>query len=144
MAYDQKTKPTDISPADFIAELDHKTRKADSEALLALLGDITGLKPKMWGPTMIGFGEYHYTYDSGHSGKSFMTGFSPRKAHLVLYVMPGYGDYADELARLGKHKMGKACLYINKLADVDMTVLEEIVSDGYQKMVEKYGPSPCR
>ncbi len=141
MAYEMKTKATEVEPTDYIAGLDHKTRKADSKILLDMLSEITGLKPRMWGPTMIGYGAYDYTYDSGHSGRAMMTGFAPRKANMVLYVMPGYKDMAEPLSRLGKHKMGKACLYINKLADVDLDVLREIVTDGYNEMIARYGPS---
>ena len=141
MGYDQKTKPSNATPSDYIAELEHPTRKADAEALLSMMTDVTGLKPRLWGDSMIGFGEYHYTYDSGHSGKHFMTGFAARKSNMVLYVMPGYRDLSDRLAHLGKHKLGKACLYINKLADVDVRVLKDLVNDGYQEMIRRYGPS---
>lgn len=127
---ENKTKVTDISPADFIDALDHPTRKADAQTLLDLYKRITGYEPKMWGPTIIGFGRYSYTYDSGHSGSSLASGFSPRKASLSIYIMPGYAEYGDILDRLGKHKIGKACLYINKLADVDMAVLEELIRAG--------------
>jgi hypothetical protein len=128
--YELKTKATEVTPKDFIAAMEGGPRKADAEALLKWMTKVTGLKPKMWGPSIIGFGRYAYTYDSGHSGEMCMTGFSPRKANLVLYILPGYLDLADKLARLGKHKTGKSCLYINKLADVDMAVLEEIVRFG--------------
>lgn len=129
-----KTKPTVISPADYIAAMEDGPRKTDAAAALAWMTKITGLKPKMWGPSIIGFGRYAYTYDSGHSGEAMLTGFSPRKANLVFYTMPGTRDYSGELARLGKHKTGKSCLYINKLADIDMDVLAEIVRDGVSYM----------
>jgi len=125
-----KTKATEVSPNDFIAAMEDGPRKADAEVLLKWMTKVTGLKPKMWGPSIIGFGRYAYTYDSGHSGEMCMTGFSPRKANLVLYILPGYTDISGKLARLGKHKIGKSCLYINKLADVDIKVLEEIVQFG--------------
>lgn len=128
--YELKTKATVITPKDFISAMEDGTRKADAEALLEWMTKVTGLKPKMWGPSIIGFGRYAYTYDSGHSGEMCMTGFSPRKANLVLYILPGYADISDKLARLGKHKIGKSCLFINKLSDVDMAVLEEIVLFG--------------
>lgn len=94
----------------------------------------------MWGPSIIGFGGYAYKYESGREGTSMLTGFSPRKANLVLYIMPGYrdGDMAGLLSRLGKHRASKACLYINKLADVDETVLEEIIIDGLRYMRRHY------
>jgi len=128
--YELKTKATDISPKDFIAAMEDGQRKKDAEVLLKWMTKVSGLKPKMWGPSIIGFGRYHYEYQTGHSGDMCMTGFSPRKANLVLYILPGYTDISDTLARLGKHKIGKSCLYINKLADVDMDVLEEIVRFG--------------
>ncbi|MBY9068377.1 DUF1801 domain-containing protein [Hyphomonas sp. WL0036] len=114
------------------------SRKADAQVALKWMSKVTGLKPKMWGPSIIGFGRYAYTYDSGHSGEAMLTGFSPRKANFVFYIMPGYEDQAAQLARLGKHKLGKSCLYINKLSDIDMSVLEEIVQDGVAYMRKNY------
>lgn len=133
-----KTQPTKIAPADYIAAVEHKTRREDAQTLLELMQRITGWDAVMWGPSIIGFGEYHYKYDSGHEGNSMRTGFSPRKANLVLYIMPGYTDYSEILARLGKHKMGKSCLYINKLADIDLDVLEELIRAGLADMDKKY------
>ncbi len=130
--YELKTKATAVAPKDFIAAMEDGTRKKDAEVLLKWMTKVTGLKPKMWGPSIIGFGRYAYTYDTGHSGEFMMTGFSPRKANMVLYILPGYTDISDTLARIGKHKIGKSCLYINKLADVDMDVLEEIVRQGVE------------
>ncbi len=133
-----KTQPTKIAPADYIAAVEHRTRREDAQTLLQLMQRITGWDAVMWGPSIIGFGEYHYKYDSGHEGNSMRTGFSPRKANLVLYIMPGYTDYSEILARLGKHKMGKSCLYINKLADIDLDVLEELIRAGLADMDKKY------
>jgi hypothetical protein len=125
-----KTRPTAVSVTDFIAAVESDTRREDAKALLKLFRKVTGWKPKMWGPTIIGFGAYHYTYDSGHSGSICAIGFSPRKASLVVYVADFPGKEAL-LKRLGKHKGGlKQCLYINKLADVDMKVLEEVLVGG--------------
>lgn len=135
---ENKTKQTEVSPADFVAGVDHPVRRADGEFLLKWFGEITGLKPKMWGPSIIGYGRYHYKYDSGREGDFMITGFSPRKANLVMYIMPGYRDMSDKLERLGKHRIGKSCLYINKLADVDLDVLREIVEDGVAYMRGKY------
>ncbi|MFN7053998.1 DUF1801 domain-containing protein [Hyphomonas sp.] len=129
-----KTKATAVSPAEFIAGLEDGPRKADAEVLLEWMTKVTGLAPKMWGPSIIGFGRYASTYASGHSGEMCLTGFSPRKANLVVYVMPGYEEKAEMLARLGRHKTGKSCLYINKLSDIDMDVLAEIVSGGLAEM----------
>ncbi len=133
-----KTRPTNSSVEDFIASVEHPTRRNDALTLLAMMRRITGWEPQMWGPSMIGFGSYHYKYDSGHEGDAMRTGFSPRKANLVVYIMPGYSDYSAILDRLGKHRMGKSCLYINKLADVDLEVLEELVRAGLADMAKKY------
>ena len=135
---ENKTQPTDVSPSAFVSTIDHETRRKDSERLLDVFSETTGLAPKMWGPTIIGYGRYHYKYDSGREGDFLMTGFSPRKANLVLYIMPGYREMSEPLSRLGKHKVGKSCLYINKLADVDETVLREIINEGVQYMRAKY------
>lgn len=133
-----KTKPTECSPGLFIASLENETRRRDAARLLEIFSSATGLAPKMWGPSIIGYGRYHYKYESGREGDFLMTGFSPRKANLVLYILPGYRDMSDILARLGKHKIGKSCLYINKLADVDVVLLEEIIREGVQYMRAKY------
>ncbi|MEL6681321.1 MAG: DUF1801 domain-containing protein [Pseudomonadota bacterium] len=139
---DNKTKPTEIDPVDFITAVEHPTRRGDAETLDAMFRRITGWQPRMWGPTIIGYGSYDYTYESGHSGSSLATGFSPREANLSLYIMPGYADFDDILSRLGKYKMGKACLYINKLADVDMDVVEEIVRAGLDDLGKRWTVSP--
>jgi hypothetical protein len=110
--------------------------------LVEELGRITGWPAQMWGSSIVGFGRYEYKYDSGREGDCQVVGFSPRKASMSIYIMPGYRDFSEKLARLGKHKMGKACLYINKLADVDMAVLEEIVRDGVAYMKANYPVTP--
>ena len=135
---ENKTQVTDVDPADFIASVEHPTRRADAETLLEMMRRVTGCQAKMWGPSIVGFGRYHYTYESGREGEYMLTGFSPRKANLVLYVMPGYEDKDEILGRLGKHRIGKSCLYVNKLADVDLDVLEEIVATGVEEMRERY------
>jgi hypothetical protein len=118
-----KTKPTAVSVTDFLSTIENDTRREDAAVLLKMFKAVTGWKPKMWGPTIVGFGAYHYTYDSGHSGSICAIGFSPRKASLVLYVADFPGKEAL-LSQLGKHKGGlQQCLYINKLADVDLKVL---------------------
>jgi len=136
------TVKTEVAVADFIAAVEHKTRHADALTLDALFRDITGWTPKMWGPTIIGYGEYHYKYETGHEGDCLATGFSPRKANLVLYIMPGYQNYGEMLDRLGKHKLGKACLYINKLADIDLAVLREIITAGLTDLEKLYPVKP--
>jgi len=139
---ENKTKPTDIDPVDFIGSVEHDTRREDAETLLELMSKLTGYEPKMWGPSIIGFGRYHYEYESGREGDWMMVGFSPRKANQVIYLMPGYLDLDDQLSRLGKHKIGKSCLYINKLADVDLSVLEEMVQHAIDVLNENYDTFP--
>ena len=120
---DNKTRPTEVDPHDFLDTVENPTRRSDAEVLLEMMKRVTGCEPRMWGPSIIGFGRYHYRYDSGREGDSMITGFSPRKANLVIYVMPGYEDRTEQLDALGKHRLGKSCLYVNRLADVDLSVL---------------------
>ena len=133
-----KTKATQVSVDAFIEAVPDATRREDARTLTAMMERLTGEQPAMWGPSIIGFGSYRYTYDSGHSGEMCRIGFSPRKAELVLYVLNAYTDQSAELARLGKHKTGKGCLYVNKLADVDLTVLEQLIVDAWDAMAERY------
>ncbi|MBU2605664.1 MAG: DUF1801 domain-containing protein [Alphaproteobacteria bacterium] len=137
-AADNKTKPAIVSPHAFISALHDGRRKREAERLLPWFETVTGLKGRMWGPSMIGFGRYHYKYDSGREGDFMMTGFAPRKAAMTLYIMPGYRDMSETLARLGPHRTGKSCLYINRLESVDMDVLAEIVTDGVAYMRANY------
>lgn len=123
---DNKTKPTAVSVASFIKSIADETARADAKGLVDLMQRATGEKPKMWGPSIIGFGSYHYKYESGREGEMPIVGFSPRKAATALYGM-GIGDAEALLAKLGKHSTGKGCLYIKKLADVDQKVLEAMV-----------------
>ncbi|CAN0402952.1 unnamed protein product, partial [Scytosiphon promiscuus] len=99
---DNKTKPTPVSPTEFVAAVEHPTRRADGEKLLGWFEEVTGYTPRMWGPSLVGYGRYHYKYDSGREGDMLITGFSPSKANLGLYIMPGYRDLSEKLARLGK------------------------------------------
>jgi hypothetical protein len=135
---ENRTQVTDVDPSDFIATVENATRRADAEVMLELMTRVTGLEPKMWGPSIVGFGRYRYRYDSGREGEFMLTGFSPRKANLVIYTMPGYDEMDGQLAELGKHRLGKSCLYINRLADVDLEVLEQIVADGVATMRAKH------
>lgn len=137
---ENKTQVTKVEPKDFVATVEHPKRRADAETLLEFFDRVTGLKAQMWGPSIIGYGRYHYKYDSGREGEHLLTGFSPRKSNLVFYIMPGYREeeMQEMLSRLGKHKLGKACLYVNKLDDIDMDVLEEIVLDGLADMRNRY------
>lgn len=135
---ENKTKITEVDPAAFVAAVEHPTRRADAEVLLELMEKASGCPPKMWGPSIIGFGRYEYRYDTGREGEFLMTGFSPRKSNLSIYILPGYDDISEQLDRLGKHKKGKSCLYINKLADIDLDVLSEIVADSVTRMRQNY------
>ena len=133
-----KTKPTAVTADAFIDAVDNPLRREDAKVVAELMQRVTGEAPQMWGPSIVGFGSYDYKYDSGHSGTMCRLGFSPRKAELVLYVLTGEDAQGEQLARLGKHKTGKSCLYIKKLADVDMAVLEEITRGALAHMDERY------
>jgi hypothetical protein len=124
---ENKTQANKASVTDFVEAIPDETRRADAKALLKLMKTATGEKPKMWGPSIIGFGSYHYKYDSGREGDMPIAGFSPRKAATVFYGLLGFGGAADLLSKLGKHSTGKGCLYVKKLADVDQKVLETLV-----------------
>lgn len=125
-----KTKPTEVSVDAFLDAVEHPVRRADGQAVRAMMERVTGEPAAMWGPSIVGFGSYHYRYDSGHEGDMCRVGFSPRSANLTLYV-GGFPEYDALLARLGKHKRSKACLYLSKLSDVDLGLLEEIVRRSY-------------
>jgi len=133
-----KTRATEVSVDDFIEAVPVPQRREDAKKLRAMFERLTGEPARMWGPTIIGFGSYRYKYDSGHEGVMCRLGFSPRKAELVLYVLTGEPAQQTRLARLGRHRNGKSCLYIKKLADVDEEVLEELTADALAYMNEKY------
>jgi hypothetical protein len=135
---ENKTKPNGLSVPEFIDALTDPIRRTDAKALLKLMQSATGEKPKMWGPSIIGFGSYHYTYESGREGNMPLAGFSPRKAATVLYGMTGFSDAEALLVRLGKHTTGGGCLYIKKLADVDPKVLEALVVKSVAAMRARY------
>ncbi|HKX87693.1 MAG TPA: DUF1801 domain-containing protein [Sphingopyxis sp.] len=137
-----RTKATEINVADFLATVPEARRREDAGIIDSMHRRVTGLEPKMWGPSIIGYGSYDYVYDSGRSGTMCRAGFSPRKAAMTLYLMGHYCDRQPEadalLAKLGKYKAGKSCLYINKLADVDLDVLEQLVMLSWKVMNERY------
>jgi hypothetical protein len=137
-----KTKPTEVTPERFIDAVDHPGKREEGKVLDALFRRATGEAPRMWGPTIVGYGQYHYRYDSGHEGDICRVGFSPRKAKHSLYLMCGSpkeeAEFAPLLARLGKHSRGKGCLYVKKLADIDLSVLEEMVALSWKNSFEKY------
>lgn len=136
-----KTQKHVGSVSAFLNAVPNDTRRQDAKVVLKLLEKVTGKKAKMWGPSIIGFDEYHYKYASGHEGDMCMIGFSPRAQALTLYMMPGFTHQEKLLEKLGKHKTGKGCLYVNKLADVDLAVLEQMMRDAYTWMQQKYPKS---
>ena len=137
-----KTQALDASVGDHLQTVEPQRRREEALGLDVLFQEATGWQPVLWGTSpssaMIGYGQYHYTYASGRSGTFFATGFAPRKAKLSIYIMPGYQDYGPILARLGKHTRGKSCLYLNKLADADPSVLKELICAGIDDLKEKY------
>ena len=136
------TTATGQPVADFISAVEHPVRRADAETLDALFREVTGWEPRLWGQSIIGYGRYHYVYDSGREGDFLATGFSPRKAHQVIYILPGYTDFGPILDRLGKWKKGKSCLYINTLDDVDLDVLRELIRAGLDDLSTRWEVTP--
>ena len=133
-----KTTRTESSVEEFLAQVDNPTRRADSRVLLELMEEVTGETAAMWGTSIVGFERYVYQYASGKTGEWPIIGFSPRKQNLTLYIMPGFDHYEELLAKLGKHKLGKSCLYVKRLADIDMEVLKELAVQSVQYMRETY------
>ncbi len=136
---DPKTKPSGKSVAAFINAVENETRRRDAKTVLAMMKKATGEKAVMWGPSIIGFGRYHYKYASGREGDMLLVGFSPRKANMVLYVLGSLGNDDPLLAKLGKYKTGRSCLYVNKLEDVDEKVLIKIIEKSYKTTKKKWG-----
>ena len=133
-----KTVATDASVQKFIDALDSEQQRRDSLELIELMKRVTGSEPKMWGSSMVGFGQYHYKYASGREGDFFITGFAPRKTALSVYVMAGFDGYEEKLENLGPYKTGKSCLYLKNLDGIDRNVLEDIVSDSVALMRDRY------
>jgi len=133
-----KTKPTQRSVDSFIATVEDDKVRADCYTIINLMEKVTGESHKMWGPAIVGFGKYTYKYESGRSGEICMTGFSPRKANITLYVLAGFPGQAELLDKLGKHTSGKGCLYIKKLADINIDVLESLIKESIKFLKEKY------
>ena len=122
-----KTRPNDQSVTDYLNGIEDEKKRQDSLTIMALMQEVTGAAPTMWGDSIVGFGSYHYTYDSGREGDWFLTGFAPRKRNLTLYIMAGFDHYDELMDRLGKYKTGKSCLYVNKVEDIDLETLRELV-----------------
>ncbi len=131
---ENKTQRNDGDVIAYLQSVANKRRREDSLVVLDIMGEVTGLPAEMWGSSIVGFGSYHYRYASGREGDFMLTGFAPRKQALTLYIMGGHERYAELFARLGKHRTGSSCLYINKLADIDLDVLREIISESVAYM----------
>ena len=140
--YEAKTRPTERTVEDFIGAVQDPVRQADAREVDAMMRRVSGEEPRMWGPSIVGYGQYHYKYESGHEGDAPRLGFSPRKAELVLYVLDYCeGDKSEEealLAGLGKHRRGKTCLYVKRLSEVDTGVLEQLAKRSWKRMAKRY------
>ena len=134
-----KTKATDASVADFLASLTDARRQSETQQVVEMMGRVVGEAPRMWGPSIIGFGAYCYTNTKGKDLGWFLTGVAPRKQALTVYIMPGFEPWPDLLDKLGPHKLGKSCLYISRLEKVDFDVLEDLVAKSVELMRERYG-----
>jgi len=135
---DNKTQPTDVKVEDFLNQITPEGKRQDAFTILKLMKQITRKKPVMWGPSIVGFGEYHYKYASGREGDFFVTGFSPRKQNLTIYIMPGFARYASLMKKLGKHTTGSSCLYIKSLDDIHMPTLKQLITESVAQMAKDY------
>ena len=129
-----KTKPTNVSVDRFLNQIADETRREDCFKVAKMMQEITGEKPKMWGPSIVGFGSYHYKYASGHEGDWPIAAFSPRKQDLTLYLLPGFTDKGELMQQLGKHRTGKSCLYIKRLSDVHVPTLKKLIRESVKRM----------
>ncbi len=132
-----KTKPNKVSVEKFLKSIKDEKKREDSFKVLELMKKITKEEPVMWGPSIVGFGRYHYKYASGREGDWFLTGFSPRKQNLTIYIMSGFKRNNELMKKLGKHKTGSSCLYINRLEDLDMKILKELITESLKYMKTK-------
>jgi len=139
-----KTSPNDADVQSFLAGVEHVKRQEDSWKMLEIMREETGHAPKMWGSSIIGYGSYHFVYASGREGDWMLTGFSPRKTSLTVYIMNGFERYDDLLAQLGKFKTGKSCLYLKQLEDVDEGILRQLIRESCQYLLEKKGPGAVK
>jgi len=135
---ENKTKETKASVASFLNAIEDTRKRADAKKVAAMMRKATGNRAKMWGTSMVGYGKYHYQYPSGCDGDWMLVGFAPRKQNLVVYIMPGFSTFAPLMKKLGKYKTGKSCLYLNKLEDVDVKVLQKLISDSVKLMRKRY------
>ena len=135
---DNKTKPTKASVAEFVKSIDDPGRRADVRKVAAMMRRATGKRPKMWGSSIVGYGTYHYEYASGREGDFMLTGYSPRKQALTVYILAGFSRFGPLMKKLGKYKTGKSCLYIKQLEDIDESVLEQLIDESVKYMRENY------
>jgi len=142
-----KTTQNDLSVNDFLNGIEDAERRRDCRTVMGLMKEATGEKPRMWGPSIVGFGSYHYKYDSGHEGDCCLIGFSPRKQALTLYILPGFDRYAELTPKLGKCTTGKSCLYIKRMADIHLPSLKELIRESVKHMSGRkdvaVGPKPA-
>lgn len=135
---ENKTRATNASVSEFLDAIEDRQQRNDLKKVAAMMRRATGKRARMWGPSIVGYGSYHYRYDSGREGDFLVTGYAPRKQNMAIYIMPGFKHFGDLMHRLGKHKTGKSCLYIKRLADVDEKVLEQLIREAVNYMREHY------
>lgn len=133
-----KTQPHAGDVEAYLASIEHAGRREDAHIVLEMMREVTGEPAVMWGSSIVGFGSYHYVYDSGREGDHMLVGFAPRKANLVVYIMPGFKEYEGLLSKLGKHKTGSSCLYLGRLSGIDLKVLRRLIERSVQHMRKKY------
>jgi hypothetical protein len=138
---ENKTRPNKTSVKAFLDGIEDSARRRDARTVAAMMRRATGSRAKMWGTSIVGYGQYHYKYASGREGDWALTAFSPRKQNLVVYIMPGFSPFGALMKKLGKHKTGKSCLYINRLDDIDVSVLEKLIADSVKLMRERHTTS---
>ena len=137
-----KTTATEASVAEYLAAVEPEEKRADAATLDALFREVTGFEPRMWGPAIVGYGRYHYVYKTGREGDFLATGFSPRAREFSIYIMPGYGEFGPVLDRLGKHRIGKSCLYVRRLSDIDIDALRELIRAGLKDLATHWDVHP--
>ena len=135
---DNRTLPSGASVTAFMAAIDDPRMRADAKKVAAMMRRATGKRARMWGPSIVGYGSYHYRYESGREGDFMITGFSPRRQALTIYIMPGFSRFAELMSKLGKYRTGKSCLYLRRLADVDEAVLERLINESVRYMRAHY------
>lgn len=135
---ENKTQPTSASVTDFINSIDDPGQRADARKVASMMRKATGKRAKMWGPSIVGYGTYHYKYASGREGDFLLTGFSPRKQALTVYIMAGFSNFDTLMKKLGKYKTGKSCLYIKRLSDIDEDILQQLIDESVQHMHKNY------